>query len=451
MANLLSTTIDGSITEKEGTGTVSGTTITVDLATGNFFEIDIASATGSIGAITVNNAASSGISTFILKLKQSSTSYEAGVGSTNVYASFKSIKWPSITGFKWENATSAVLSNTLHKADILSFTSYDNGTTWIGNIVGNFIAPNKDILFGSRGIFAGGNLLAGAPDTNSNVIDYVTIGTPGDATDFGNLSVGRRGPAATSNGTRGIFAGGWLTHPTNTYLDTIDYVAIATTGDATDFGNLSEVRKSCSAVSDGVRAVMMGGSYPSGGGGQPSFTIDYITIATTADAADFGDHTVARTSTAGVTDGIIALNPQREIASPQIDKLTIATLGNAVDFGNALSVSRSSTMPASDGHRGLWAGGHETSNVRSEIIDYVTIAISSNAVDFGNLTVSRSSTQAGTSNGSRGIFAGGYGPQGGPLVTQDVIDYVTIATTGDATDFGNLTEERSDASATSGD
>ena len=108
-------------------------------------------------------------------------------------------------------------------------------------------------------------------------------------------------------------------------------------------------------------------------------------------------------------------------------------------------------MPASDGHRGLWAGGSEASNVRSEIIDYVTIAISSNAVDFGNLTVSRSSTQAGTSNGSRGIFAGGYGPQGGPLVTQDVIDYVTIATTGDATDFGNLTEERSEASATSGD
>ena len=287
MANLLSTTIDGSITEKEGTGTVSGTTITVDLATGNFFEIDLASATGSIGAITVNNAASSGISTFILKLKQSSTGYDP----TKPEVSFKSIKWSSITGFKWENATSAVLSNTMHKVDILSFTTYDNGTTWIGNDIGNFIAPNKDILFGSRGIFAGGNLLAGAPDTNSNVIDYVTIGTPGDATDFGNLSVGRRGPAATSNGTRGIFAGGWLTHPTNTYLDTIDYVAIATTGDATDFGNLSEVRKSCSAVSDGVRAVMMGGSYPSGGGGQASVTIDYITIASAGNAVDFGDVT----------------------------------------------------------------------------------------------------------------------------------------------------------------
>lgn len=38
MANLASTTIDGSIIETEGTGSISGTTITVDLATGSFFE-----------------------------------------------------------------------------------------------------------------------------------------------------------------------------------------------------------------------------------------------------------------------------------------------------------------------------------------------------------------------------------------------------------------------------
>ena len=124
MANLLSTTIDGSITEKEGTGTVSGTTITVDLATGNFFEIDLASATGSIGTITVNNAAASGISTFVLKLKQGST--------------YRGIKWPTFSNFKWENSNSAVLTSTDNHLHMLSFTTYDNGTTWIGSDIGTY-------------------------------------------------------------------------------------------------------------------------------------------------------------------------------------------------------------------------------------------------------------------------------------------------------------------------
>tara|TARA_Y100001963_G_C6630746_1_gene376185 strand:+ start:76 stop:459 length:384 start_codon:yes stop_codon:yes gene_type:complete len=124
MANLLSTTIDGSITEKEGTGTVSGTTITVDLATGNFFEIDLASATGSIGTITVNNAAASGISTFVLKLKQGST--------------YRGIKWSTFSNFKWENSNSAVLTSTDNHLNMLSFTTYDNGTTWIGSDIGTY-------------------------------------------------------------------------------------------------------------------------------------------------------------------------------------------------------------------------------------------------------------------------------------------------------------------------
>ena len=124
MANLLSTTIDGSITEKEGTGTVSGTTITVDLATGNFFEIDLASATGSIGTITVNNAAASGISTFVLKLKQGPT--------------YRGIKWSTFSNFKWENSNSAVLTSTDNHLNMLSFTTYDNGTTWIGSVIGTY-------------------------------------------------------------------------------------------------------------------------------------------------------------------------------------------------------------------------------------------------------------------------------------------------------------------------
>ena len=53
---------------------------------------------------------------------------------------------------------------------------------------------------------------------------------------------------------------------------------------------------------------------------------------------------------------------------------------------------------------------------------------------------------AGTSNGSRGCFAGGW-----PSSRQLVIDYVTIMSTGNATDFGDLTETMHGSGGCSGD
>ena len=70
----------------------------------------------------------------------------------------------------------------------------------------------------------------------SDVIDYVTMATAGNATDFGNLTVARSVPASATNGTRATFGGG---HSSSVTDDTIDYVTIDTAGNATDFGNLS--------------------------------------------------------------------------------------------------------------------------------------------------------------------------------------------------------------------
>jgi hypothetical protein len=40
-------------------------------------------------------------------------------------------------------------------------------------------------------------------------------------------------------------------------------------------------------------------------------------------------------------------------------------------------------------------------------MDYITIATTGNAVDFGDLTVARHNL-AGVSNATRGVFGGGY-------------------------------------------
>ena len=66
---------------------------------------------------------------------------------------------------------------------------------------------------------------------NLNVMDYVTILTAGNATDFGNLSVGCNLTATACSIVRGlIFAGTGRT-------GVIDYITIASAGNASDFGN----------------------------------------------------------------------------------------------------------------------------------------------------------------------------------------------------------------------
>ena len=87
-------------------------------------------------------------------------------------------------------------------------------------------------------------------------------------------------------------------------------------------------------------------------------------------------------------------------------------------------------VPTLDGGaRGVMAGGYPN----NDTIDYINIASQGNAADFGNLT---SATQypAGCSSNTRGLILGGAQPS-----RVDVIEYVTISQPGNAIDFGNLT------------
>ena len=79
-----------------------------------------------------------------------------------------------------------------------------------------------------------------------NIIDYVTISSTGDATDFGDLSVARYSNGAGSNSIRAIFGGGYSGSASNV----IDYITIASTGDAADFGDLAAANFGIGGVSD---------------------------------------------------------------------------------------------------------------------------------------------------------------------------------------------------------
>jgi hypothetical protein len=89
--------------------------------------------------------------------------------------------------------------------------------------------------------------LFGGGDTTTNVIDYVTIATTGNAIDFGDLTVARQQLAGCSSETRGLFGGG---NVSGNSQNIIDYVTIATTGNAIDFGDITQARDLLAACSN---------------------------------------------------------------------------------------------------------------------------------------------------------------------------------------------------------
>ena len=143
----------------------------------------------------------------------------------------------------------------------------------------------------TRGLFAGGY----RPNNSAVVdsIDYVTIATAGNAADFGDLLSAKRANAGGSNTTRAVFAGG--TYPAVT--DVIQYVTIATTGNATDFGDLTVARDyPAGGGSSSTRTCFAGGRTPSN-----TNVIDFITTATTGNATDFGD-----SQSGGIKHGLVS-------------------------------------------------------------------------------------------------------------------------------------------------
>ena len=272
---------------------------------------------------------------------------------------------------------------------------------------------------GTRGVFGPGE----AP--HGDTIDFLTISTFGDSTDFGNLTQERMsGGSMGASTTRGLFAGGQ--HPSPfTFFNIIDFVTIASTGNATDFGDLENKAYNVSGMSTRTRGVAACGQKG------PSFaavnTIEYVTIASTGDAKDFGDLSTVRTLVAGAASSTRGLFAGGHDTTNVIDFITISTLGDAVDFGDLQSgAARKGMLSCSNSTRALFAGGETPSN--SNFIDFVTIATLGDGQNFGDLTF-LTNTSSGTSSPTRGIFAGG---------SADTIDKVEILTTGDAVDFGNL-------------
>ena len=142
----------------------------------------------------------------------------------------------------------------------------------------------------TRGISGGGQT---AP-ANTDIIQYVTIASAGNAQDFGDLTDARRYIAGCSSSTRGVFAAGADPGASNI----IDYITIASTGNATELGHIAETPHEDSngcGVSNNVRGIFAGSKNAN--------TMQKITIATTGNATDYGDYIDNRVNIRGFSNG----------------------------------------------------------------------------------------------------------------------------------------------------
>tara|TARA_Y100000361_G_scaffold40856_1_gene34994 strand:+ start:229 stop:1461 length:1233 start_codon:yes stop_codon:yes gene_type:complete len=313
-----------------------------------------------------------------------------------------------------------------------------------GELIVAFTNPS-DVGGGAITSYTATAIASGEPIGATSATSPVTItglsdGTSYSVTGLANNAFGASpysdASAASPQFDRAVFVGGYNQSSYNT---TIDYITIATTGNASNFGNCT----ACSALTGGIGSTTRGVF-----GEDTSYQADYqyITFASTGNAANFGDLYAVNYDSGGIYFPAFFSNATRGIVAGgynfagggssknYIEYITIASLGNGTDFGN-LNTSTYTNAGFASPTRGISTGGNNYQGGHNYIndIQYITIASTGNATDFGDLTEQKSYL-SGASSSTRGISAGGYNGTS----NYDTIEYITIASTGNGTDFGNL-------------
>tara|TARA_Y100001963_G_scaffold150703_1_gene232285 strand:+ start:54 stop:1034 length:981 start_codon:yes stop_codon:yes gene_type:complete len=236
-------------------------------------------------------------------------------------------------------------------------------------ITNNGSAANTE----NRCVWAGGDSSA---DTE---MMYLTSNSSSSASDFGDMTIERHAPVSSSNGVRqGIACG---SGPGGTNLSSIEYITPASTGNGTNFGNATVARHGRDSVNGGAMMLMANGQDPH------TDVIDYVHLSTTGNASNFADTTSARTFGSGCNSdpgsgqlrGVFCAG--FSTMSQQADYITIATQANAQDWGELLQGYFYRCASGTNGPRGYVAGGTGGGNE----ITYMTIESTNTCVAGGDI------------------------------------------------------------------
>ena len=261
-------------------------------------------------------------------------------------------------------------------------------STVFGTLTSNGVPTSTSSA--TRQLIAGGYINPAILDN----IDYITIASSGNPVDFGTLDTARRDMAGASNNTRSVFGGGTTTGST-TATTNMEYLTSASLGNGTSFGTLTDSGRANAACASPTRGIFFGG-YKAFATPVSTYTnvINYITIATTGNGTDFGDITYGDSndgkiggqaafsnSTRGVLGGGARYANSATTLYNPIHYVTISTLGNTQDFGD-LTVAKSYMSGSTNSVRGVFNQGSVPSYINA--IEYVTIASTGNSQDFGD-------------------------------------------------------------------
>ncbi len=285
---------------------------------------------------------------------------------------------------------------------------------------------SPDLNGGARGLIMGGY---GSPDTSMEEVEYITISTLGNSTNFGELTTGRQaGFGGLASRTSAFYAGG-STVPATTNV--IEKITISSTGNGVDYADMTAAKSSGGGVSNQTRGILGGGST-----GSDTNVIEYFSMTSATNAVDFGDLAATGEKQGGSiqssTRGIFYGGNSGGVINT-IEYITMSTTGNATDFGD-MTTALQDIGGGGNSTRGIMAGGRPVPASSINTIQYITIATTGNAADFGDLTQARDGITT-MSSPTRMVMAGGWLY---PTI-YNIIDYVEIATTGNAIDFGDTT------------
>ena len=306
---------------------------------------------------------------------------------------------------------------------------------------GSFVVPvGPTEMRGGRGraVVVGG--FGASPHPIRTTMDMFEIATTGNSVDFGNMAIDNAQGAVAASSTRGV-VGGYRTNTpsSNTPSTAMWYFNFSSNGGVSDFGDFPVAMIERQASGNNTRGLFFGGVVSP----VSQNTIEYITIASTGNASYFGDLSLVSSNChSTIASPTRAVNINGANSSCVMEYVTIATTGNAVKFGET-GRANLETSGASNSTRGIFAGGY-TSPAQLNIIEYITIATEGNTVDFGDLTFASNQLCAAASSTRCCINGANAG-----FTTGNTIQYVTIATTGNAADFGDMTTTRGQAQSNS--
>jgi len=274
-----------------------------------------------------------------------------------------------------------------------------------------------------------------APTYVDNIIQKFSFSSDGNATDVGDLTVGRKWVSGQSSSVSGYTSGGMTGIPSPDDRSIIDKFPFASDGNATDVGDLTIFFSGYGRIHTSGQSSADNGYVSGGTSNNYEKSVDKFPFSSDANATDMGDLIETLNTTAGQSsadNGYVSGGKNASAGSIDVNiiqKFPFASDSNATDVGD-LTIDRSGSCGQSSSVSGYTSGGVPGP---VDTIDKFPFASDSNATDVGDL-LNTKGNGSGQSSSVSGYVTGG----GGDPSSWNMIQKFSFTTDGNSTDVGDL-------------